>query len=223
MKLADKILAFQKQLQISKRLPKGVKVLNPYQDETAFDLCKIFYKKFYDDNLSRTIILGINPGRFGGGLTGIPFTDPTKLIQLGIDNQLDRRAELSSDFIYKVIDRFGGAEAFYQKFYFSSISPLGFTKDGKNLNYYDVKELPQLLNSFILKCMNEQLDWGLNRKVCFCLGEGENFKFLKALNEKENFFEEIIPLAHPRFVMQYKRKMLDGYLDDYIQKLNSAS
>jgi hypothetical protein len=169
------------------------------------------------------LILGINPGRFGGGLTGIPFTDPTKLLLLGIENKLDKRVELSSDFIYKVIERFGGAEIFYQKFYFSSISPLGFVKDGKNLNYYDIKTLPKLLNSFILQCINEQLNWGLNREVCFCLGEGENFKFLKTLNEKEKFFKEITPLAHPRFVMQYKRKMLDQYLGDYIRKLNSAN
>lgn len=221
--LAEKILSFQKQLSITVKLPRGVQTLNPYQDETAFRLCKIFYTRFYNDANSRTLILGINPGRFGGGLTGIPFTDPTKLAQLGIENVLDKRVELSSDYIYKVIERFGGAEAFYQKFYFSSISPLGFVKDGKNLNYYDIKKMPKILNSFIIECLNEQLSWGLNRDVCFCLGEGENFKFLKELNAKEKFFNEIIPLAHPRFVMQYKRKILNEYLDDYLRKLNSVN
>lgn len=220
--LADKILFFQKQLTIDVKLPKSVKVMNPYQDKIASGLCESFYRRFYSDNNSRTMILGINPGRFGGGLTGIPFTDPIRLATLGIENTLDKKPELSSEFIYKMIEHFGGVKLFYQKFYFSSISPLGFVKDGKNLNYYDIKSLPKLLNPFILKCMNEQLDWRLNREVCFCLGEGENFKFLKELNSKEKFFNEIIPLPHPRFVMQYKRKQLNGYLDDYIRKLNST-
>lgn len=194
--------------------------MNPYRDKIASGLCEFFYRRFYNDSKPRTMILGINPGRFGGGLTGIPFTDPIRLAALGIDNSLDKKPELSSDFIYKMIEHFGGVDLFYQNFYFSSISPLGFMKDGKNLNYYDIKSLPKILNPFILKCMNDQLDWGLNREVVFCLGEGDNFKFLKELNSKENFFQEIIPLAHPRFIMQYKRKKLNEYLDDYIQKLN---
>ncbi len=197
--------------------------MNPYQDKIAFGLCKIFYQRFYNDNQPRTMILGINPGRLGGGLTGIPFTDPIRLTLLGIENPLNKKPELSSEFIYKMIEHFGGVNSFYQKFYFSSISPLGFMKDGKNLNYYDIKSLPKLLNPFILKCMNQQLGWGLNREVCFCLGEGENFKFLKELNSKEKFFKEIIPLSHPRFVMQYKRKKLNEYLDEYIRKLNLVS
>lgn len=220
MALAEKILSFQKKLALTVKLPKGVEVLNPYQEKIASQLCNIFYKRFYNDDASRTIILGINPGRFGGGLTGIPFTDPTQLDKLGIENTLDKKAELSSDFIYRMIHHFGGTTKFYQHFYFSSISPLGFTQDGKNLNYYDIKSLPKLLDSFIIKCMKEQLGWGLNRQICYCLGEGENFKFLKALNEKEKFFEGIIPLAHPRFIMQYKRKKLTEYLDDYARKLN---
>lgn len=220
MVLAEKILSFQKKLDLTIKLPKGVEVLNPYREKTAYKLCETFYRRFYNDQNSRTIILGINPGRFGGGLTGIPFTDPTQLTKLGIENTLDKKAELSSDFIYRMIHHYGGPDTFYQKFYFSSISPLGFIKDGKNLNYYDIKSLPQLLNPFIVKCMKEQLSWGLDRQVCFCLGEGENFKFLKSLNSKEKFFKELIPLSHPRFIMQYKRKKLDEYLDDYIRKLN---
>ena len=37
-----------------------------------------------------------------------------------------------------MIEGYGGPEKFYSKFYFGAISPLGFTMDGKNLNYYDV-------------------------------------------------------------------------------------
>jgi hypothetical protein len=34
---------------------------------------------------------------------------------------------------------------------------------------------------------------------------GENFKYLAKLNEKK-VCKTIIPLAHPKFIMQYKRR-----------------
>src|SRR6185369_14809972 len=144
--------------------------------------------------------------------------DPVKLEALGIVNDFQKKKELSADFVYQVIEAFGGAKKFYQIFYISAISPLGFTKEDKNLNYYDVNGLPELLNKFIVECMNLQLTWGLNKKVCFCLGEGENFKFLKKLNDQYHFFEEIIPLPHPRFIMQYRRKRVNEFIDLYLQK-----
>ena len=219
MTLADRILAFQKELKIKAKLPKGVGVMNPYKEKQAALFCEKFYRKFYDDNESRTMILGINPGRFGGGVTGIPFTDPAKLERLGIMNELPKKRELSADFIYEMIDACGGPKRFYDKFYFSAISPLGFVMNDKNLNYYDVKGLPNLLDQFIVTCMKEQLNWGLNSKVCYCLGEGENFKYLQKLNERTGFFNEIIPLPHPRFIMQYRRKMLDEFIELYKSKL----
>jgi hypothetical protein len=218
MTLADQILSFQKKLRLNIKLPKGILAMNPYQDEIAFSICEKFYQKFYADESPRTIILGINPGRHGGGITGIPFTDPVKLEALEIANDFQKKNELSADFIYQMIDAFGGAKKFYQQFYFTSISPLGFTKDDKNLNYYDVTGLPELLNKFIVACMNHQISWGLNKKICFCLGGGENFKFLSALNAKHSFFEEIIPLPHPRFIMQYRRKRVKEFVDLYLQK-----
>src|SRR4249920_1440130 len=125
MTLADRILSFQKNLKLTIKLPKGVLAMNPYQDKIAFQLCEKFYKKFYDDEEQRTMILGINPGRHGGGITGIPFTDPVKLETLGIANDFQKKRELSADFVYQMIDSFGGPKKFYQKFYFSAISPLG--------------------------------------------------------------------------------------------------
>jgi hypothetical protein len=219
MTLADRILSFQKELKIKVRLPKGVEVMNPYKEKQAAFFCELFYRKFYNDNETRTMIVGINPGRFGGGITGIPFTDPTKLDSLGIANELPKKRELSADFIYSMIDACGGPKPFYRKFYFSAVSPLGFVMNDKNLNYYDVKGLPNLLEEFIVACMKEQLSWGLNSKVCFCLGEGENFKFIQKLNQKFQFFENIVPLPHPRFIMQYRRKRLVEFIEIYKSKL----
>jgi hypothetical protein len=218
MTLADQILSFQKKLKLDIKLPKGVQAMNPYQDKIAFSICEKFYKKFYDDEDQRTMILGINPGRHGGGITGIPFTDPLKLDALGIQNDFQKKRELSADFVYQMIDAFGGAREFYHQFYISAVSPLGFTQNEKNLNYYDFKGLGELLTKFIVECLHHQLSWKLNKKVCYCLGEGDNFRFLKKLNEHYHFFGEIIPLPHPRFIMQYRRKRINEFIDLYLQK-----
>lgn len=221
MTFAEKVLVFYRQLAIESRLPRGVEVLNPYQDDKAFELCRAFYSKYYNDLNQRTAILGINPGRFGGGITGIPFTDPAKLESIcGIKNDMPKKAELSADYIYKMIEAFGGPKKFYGKYFFNSVSPLGYTMDGKNLNYYDTPELMKAVEKFILKSIKQIIEMGVNTDVAYCLGEGENFKYLTNLNRKENFFKEIIPLAHPRFIMQYKRKMIDHYIDDYLGKLS---
>lgn len=219
MTLADKILKFYLELDLNVKLPIGVAYMNPYQDTVARELSKKFYQKFYNDNNSRTLIIGINPGRFGGGVTGIPFTDPIRLqTQCGIENDLKKKAELSSEFIYMMIEAFGGPETFYHQFYISAVSPLGFTKDNKNLNYYDIKELQHAVEPFMINSIKTQLEFGINRERCYCLGEGKNFDYLTLLNKKEKFFNEIIPLAHPRFIMQYKRKSLDVYIKDYLTK-----
>lgn len=220
MTFAEKVLLFYRSLRITVPLPQDVVVLDPFSDEVAFSYCARFYRKFYGDESERTVILGINPGRHGGGVTGIPFTDPVKLEQYcGISNPFKKKPELSADFIYNMIDAFGGPELFYRKYYFSAVSPLGFTKGGKNLNYYDVKELTSALTDFIVDSLMHQLSFGIRKDVCFCLGEGENFKYLKALNNDLRIFGEIIPLAHPRFIMQYRRKAMLDYIDDYLGKL----
>jgi hypothetical protein len=77
--LSDRIIQFNQHLSISTRLPKDIQVLNPFQDPVTSYLSQLFYKKHYNDTKTRTMILGINPGRFGSGLTGVPFTDPINL------------------------------------------------------------------------------------------------------------------------------------------------
>lgn len=219
---ADNILSFLKHLRLNIELPHEIEVMNPYRDETTLKVCTQFYKKYYNDNLQRRMIFGINPGRFGAGITGVPFTDPIRLkTECGIDNHLQQKQELSSLFVYEVIRDFGGTDLFYKNFYISAVSPLGFTKDGKNLNYYDDKELEDNIMDFAVECMNKQLAFGIDRKVALCLGEGKNYKFLSNLNKEKKFFEKIIPLPHPRFIMQYKLKKKEEYIQSYLEKLNS--
>ena len=210
MTFGEKVVAFNKSLDLTVKLPKGVVSMNPFKNVYTLSLCQKFYTQYYNDSKERHIILGINPGRLGGGLTGIPFTDPVKLEKhCGIVNTLEKKTELSADYIYLMIEAFGGIKKFYHQFYFNSICPLGFTKDGKNLNYYDIKELQEGVKGFMINSLKKQISFGINTDVAYCLGEGENFKFISRLNEEQHFFKKIIPLAHPRFIMQYKRKKVN--------------
>ena len=219
--LADRILNFIGSLSLPGPLPPGVQVLNPYHQNSVMELCKKFYHSYYHDNSIRRIIIGINPGRLGGGLTGIPFTDPVHLEKCcHIKNDLQKKTELSSTFIYEMIAAYGGPKNFYSAFYFGAVSPLGFTREKKNLNYYDDKRLQKKLESFILNWMQAQLDFGLDRRIAYCLGEGENFKYLKQVNDEHLFFKEIIPLSHPRFIMQYKSKSKRDYIHRYLDAFN---
>lgn len=216
MTQAKKILNFYNSLSVPTVLPEGVEIMNPYQDKKAAALARQFYNRYYNDNNPRILILGINPGRFGGGITGIPFTDPLKLeVQCGIRNDFEKRTELSADFIYRMIEAYGGVDAFYSRFYIGAVCPLGLTLNGKNLNYYDTRELEDILRDFMVSSLKAQLNFPLDREQCFCLGEGKNFAYLTKLNREHGFFKNIVPLPHPRFIMQYRRKRVDEYVERY--------
>jgi len=218
--VADHILSFLRNLELNIDLPNEIEVMNPFKDKVTMQVCSQFYKKYYSDNKQHRIIIGINPGRFGAGITGVPFTDPIRLKkECGIDNHLQQKQELSSVFVYDVIHAYGGVEKFYNDFYISAVSPLGFTRHGKNLNYYDDRTLEADIRSFVIDCMNKQLKFGIDREVAFCLGDGKNYKYLAKLNKEMNFFKKIVPLSHPRFIMQYKLKRKEEYIQSYLNKL----
>jgi hypothetical protein len=215
------ILAFLKQLAWKGALPKGVEVLSPFCDPATWTVCAAFYQRFYHDAVPRTLLVGINPGRFGAGVTGIPFTDPIRLkTQCGIDNPWPQKQELSSVFMYEMIQAYGGPQAFYKHFYITSVSPLGFTLDGRNLNYYDNPHLAGAMEPFAVDCLRRQLAWGMNTGVAFCLGGGKNYAYLERLNGKYRFFQKIVPLPHPRYIMQYQLKQKAGHIAGYLEKFS---
>ncbi len=223
---AEKVISFYKSLNFSGNLPSGITVMNPFhKNNEVLLVIKEFYRKYYSDTRPRHLILGINPGRFGAGVTGIPFTDTVRLKEkCGLEIPGIRTYETSSVFIYEMIDSYGGPEKFYSDFYISAVSPLGFTKTGangkeKNFNYYDNKELTQAVSDFAVESIMKQLEFGIKRDICFCLGSGKNMKFLSELNSRQNLFERIEPLDHPRFIMQYRLKQKQRYIDEYIKKL----
>lgn len=219
---ADKAIHFYKDLRINTSLPAGSEILNPYENPAVKDIVTSFFTRFYDDQQDRVILLGINPGRFGAGITGITFTDPIRLEEdCQIPNGFEKRAELSSRFIYDVISSYGGCQAFYQHFFLSAVSPLGFVRDGKNLNYYDDRELEAALGKFIESSLRDQIDLGIRKDKAICLGEGKNMKYLEKLNKKLDLFGEIISLPHPRWVMQYRFKRKEEFIEKYLEVLQS--
>ncbi len=122
---SNAILDFYRNLRPRFRLGEGISIMNPYKVPATLELASRFYKKFYADNQPRTYIFGINPGRFGAGVTGVPFTDPIRMAEkCGIPNDWNRQAELSSLFVYDMIDGYGGVKAFLRSvLYHRGLSP----------------------------------------------------------------------------------------------------
>jgi len=219
---SKKAINFFTNLKSPQDLPGNIKVLNPYKDEEVKKIVNDFYNHFFNDNNERVFILGINPGRFGGGVTGIPFTDPIVLEEYcGIKNSLNKKAELSSKFVYSFINEFGGVKKFYSQFFISAIYPLALLSDGKNYNYYDSKELYQHLKQYLISSLQNQINFGARKDIVICLGK-KNFSYLNQLNKEINYFENITILEHPRFIMQYRLKKKDQYIQKYIDTLRSC-
>ncbi len=220
MNNSKNILLFLRQLIPPDNLPQSVLTLNPYNDPMAWPLVERFYNTYYNDNDRRTIMFGINPGRLGGGITGIPFTDPIRLEEdCNIPNHFEKRSELSSRFIYDMIHAFGGPSKFYDQFYISALSPLGFMMDGKNLNYYDIPEWKNLFTDYAVDMIRKQSGF-INNDIAICIGQGKNLKFLEELNATHQFFKEIITVPHPRWIMQYRLKKKDFFIQEYLDKLS---
>jgi len=212
---ADRAIDFYSGLR-APRVPRGVEVMNPYRERRVMGYVRAFAQRFYGDDNQRSLILGINPGRFGAGVTGVTFTDPVALSDFcGIENELGRRRELSSVFVFDVIRHLGGPERFFARFFLSAICPLGFTAGGVNMNYYDDPKLARAVTPFIVRTLRQQIALGARRDVAVILGAGANLKFMQRLNDEHRFFGELRGLDHPRFIMQYRRKRLPEYLRAY--------
>lgn len=199
-------------------MPNDIEWLYPQKESAVMGIFDKFLHKYYNDDKPRRIFLGINPGRFGAGVTGVNFTAPKQLKEYcRIDHDFKNQSELSAEFIYEMIIAYGGTEKFYSDFFIGSVCPLGFIKHGKNINYYDDKELLKAVEPFIIKSLKQLVDFNVDRQVCFAIGGEKNFKYLVSLNNRFEWFKEIIPLAHPRFIMQYRRKQKQQFIQQYLQ------
>jgi hypothetical protein len=110
---------------------------------------------------------------------------------------------------------------FYSKFFISAVYPLALLNDDKNYNYYDSKELYQLMQPDLIYSLQKQINFDARKDIVICIGK-KNSDYLNDLNKKLKFFEQIITLEHPRFIMQYKLKQKEFYIKKFIDVLNSC-
>src|ERR1700743_3407151 len=207
MSRAAEIINFLEGLSVTGTdLPKGIQLVNPHQQNPeVMQTVRLFYQKYYGDGGPRILILGINPGRLGAGMRGIPFTDPKRLVSvLGVPYSGKVTHEPSSVFVYDMITAYGGPEKFYKAFYIGSLFPLTIVKYGndgkfKNYNYYDDAVLLEKLRPPIVENIRLQLEISGSPGACICLGTGRNAQVLRRLNDQYHFFERIEVLEHPRF------------------------
>ncbi len=225
---ADNVIKFNKGLKFNGIMPDGIRVMNPFRENPVIqEISGLFYKKFYNDNKERKFIIGINPGRNGAGVTGIPFTDTKRLSEIcGIKIESFKSHELSSVFVYEMIEKYGGVKKFYDDFYINSVSPLGFLKlnprgNWVNMNYYDDKKLYYAVYDFMIKSLKKQISFGINKDVCFVLGK-KNAEILNEINIMEKLFGKIIMLHHPRYIAQYKIKSKNKYISEYLKNLRTV-
>ncbi len=231
MTFSERILQANEQFNADQwKLPEGIRALNPFEGEQAHlvrEINRSFYQKFYNDSDPRKLILGINPGRLGAGATGVPFTDTKNMEEYcGISSGILKSHEPSSVFMYRMIEAYGGANDFYKDVFIHSVCPLGFVKrkpngNEVNYNYYDDKELETSVLPYITEWLKELSTWRLDLNRVFCLGSGKNLKFLNSWNREHKIFGEIVSLDHPRYVIQYKAKSMDAYIEKYLIKLKS--
>ena len=120
----------------------NISVLDGFLDN--WETITKFNKSYYDRNLPKTVICGINPGKNGAGKTGIPFLDFTSLSKM-IDSVDRQDTERSSQFFYDIVQEIGVKE-FYKSFYVTNISWVGYISGNKNVNYYD---LPLAAKEFV--------------------------------------------------------------------------
>ncbi len=224
--IADKVIHFNKNLQYKGSLPDGFRVLNPYMENPeTLQVMQAFYHKYYNDNQKRKFIIGINPSRHGAGVTGVPFTDTKRLESIcGITMQTAYTHEVSSVFLYDMIQDYGGAKQFYQNFYINSPFPLAIVRKTNgnnwvNANYYDNLKLFEAVKDYMIDSLKQHFSIGLDNSKVYILGK-KNATFIQKLNQEAKLFEQFSILEHPRYIQQYKSKEKQLYIDKYIIELN---
>jgi Uracil DNA glycosylase superfamily len=219
----ERAFQFYTSLELCNKLPRGVVALNPYPKPGIQDFLRSFLRKFFSDNNKRVFVFGINPGRFGAGITGVTFTDPIALESFcGVANDLPKKRELSSVFIYEFIKLWGGPKKFYGDFFLTAVSPLGFVKDGRNFNFYDHPALLRDIKPFLTWSIESQLGFGARREAAIVLGTGRIKQIFEDLNRECDFFKAVHAVEHPRFIMQYRRRNVGDHLQKYSEIFEQA-
>ncbi|HEY8893143.1 MAG TPA: uracil-DNA glycosylase family protein [Clostridium sp.] len=192
---------------------ENITVLNEFVNNKKF--IRKFYEEYVDCNVSdiKVVMCGINPGRYGAGKTGIPFIDFNSLSELLLDVQRND-SERSAEYFYSVIKKYG-AKKFYSNIYVTNICSVGFLKDNKNFNYY---QLPENIKEIIHLNFLEKIKI-VNPKVIIPLSKDvdNTLKYLQHIGELKNILIDNT-LNHPFFCSM--RSNWEIEFNKYIDKLD---
>ncbi len=214
---AEKAIKYFLNLKPNNSLPNKIKIMNPYENIEVKEIIIKFFTKYFNDKNKRIFVIGINPGRFGGGITGICFTDPIALQNYcGIENSFQKKLELSSRLVYSFLTKFSDVKTFYSKYYLTALYPFALLENSKNYNYYDSKKIYELLKPTIINSIKSQIEFGCDNETVICLGK-KNANYLNDINDEYKLFHNIIVLDHPRYIMQYKLKSIQQYFNKYLK------
>src|SRR5665648_34445 len=79
-----------------------------------------FHKKYVQPNSPKIVMCGINPGRRGAGITGIPFIYTNSLSKI-LPDISNPKTEKSSKFFFSIIEEFG-INGFYRNVHVTNMS-----------------------------------------------------------------------------------------------------
>ena len=77
----------------------------------------------------------------------------------------------------------------------------------------------QIVEPFIIKNLKRLVDGPVDLTICFCVGGEKNYKYLSRINEEHKWFKKIVALPHPRFIMQYRRKQKQQFIQQYLEAI----
>lgn len=176
---------------------------------------KRYYEKYVSKNKPKIVLCGINPGRFGAGLTGIPFIDFKSLSKML--NDINRtETEQSAQFFFRVIEKIG-KERFYQNCYVTNISKFGFAEQGKsrNVNYYD---LPKNTQRWLLDRFCEEMNF-INPNIIIPLSQNVEHSLNLLKDEGKLSFNIGERINHPSWVMTYRKNDEDIWIKKYCDEI----
>ena len=77
-----------------------------------------------------------------------------------------------------------------------------------------------MLKNDIVENVQRQIKFGARRDFAILLGK-KNADYFSSINDEYGFFKKILVLEHPRYIMQYKLKQIDGYINKYLRAINN--
>ena len=168
--------------------------MNPFLDNRDYEGDSEFYQSIIVIT-GRRFIIGINPSHNRQGYRCTIYRYKRLESSCGIRMESARTHEVSSVFVYDMIETYGGTESFYNDFYINSPFPLAIIRESKdgnwlNANYYDDPKLFKMVKGFMIESLKKHIDLGLDTSEVFILGK-KNADFIAKLNAEEKMFDKL--------------------------------